>query len=160
MNKPRQTSIEYCQKQIVHFSKKASHNKAETLWCFRILMGSTLLVPLFITLGAEIWLSKIIPSLLSALAAFCTAWIQLRKPQELWTLYRTVQRNLEDQLIKYEYKLEDYEGSNDLDKTLAQNVSSLTLQAHQKWTLIAPNPDNLNLKESSSKTTTLGLPTK
>lgn len=154
MNKPRQTSIQYCQKQIEHFSKKASHNKAEALWCFRILMGSTLLVPLFVTLGTEVWSSKVTPSSLSALAAFCTAWIQLRKPQELWTLYRTVQRNLEDQLIKYEYKLEDYENSDDLDKTLAQNVSNLTLQAHQKWALIAPNPDNLNLKQDSSENTT------
>lgn len=145
-----QKPTDYCQQKISHFREKAGHNKAEALWCFRLIMGSTLLVPLFVALGPEVWTSKIIPSLLSALAAFCTAWIQLRKPQELWTLYRTAQRELEDQLIKHRYQLEEYDSNEDTDKLLAQNVAKLSLQTHQKWIPIAPNPDNLPSKSAKN----------
>jgi hypothetical protein len=146
MNVQTQTSTDYCQQKIDHFREKAGHNKTEALWCFRLIMGSTLLVPLFVALGPEVWSSKVIPSLLSALAAFCTAWIQLRKPQELWTLYRTAQRELEDQLIKHRYQLEEYGNSENTDKLLAQKVASLSLQTHQKWMPIVPSPDNLPSK--------------
>ncbi|MEM6184989.1 DUF4231 domain-containing protein [Shewanella vaxholmensis] len=151
MSEQTQTSTDYCQQKIDHFREKAGHNKTEALWCFRLIMGSTLLVPLFVALGPEVWTSKIIPSLLSALAAFCTAWIQLRKPQELWTLYRTAQRELEDQLVKHYYLLEDYESSEDANKLLAQNVARLTLQTHQKWMPIVPSPDNLPSESDEAK---------
>lgn len=149
MNTQAQTSTDYCQKKIDHFREKAGHNKTEALWCFRLIMGSTLLVPLFIALGPEVWSSKVVPSFLSALAAFCTAWIQLRKPQELWTLYRTTQRELEDQLVKHKYQLEDYESSENADKLLVKNVAKLTLQTHQKWMPIVPSPDNLPSKQDA-----------
>lgn len=108
-------------------------------------------MPLFVALGQEVWSSKVVPSFLSALASFCTAWIQLRKPQELWTLYRTTQRELEDQLVKHNYLLEDYESSEDANKLLAQNVARLTLQTHQKWMPIAPSPDNLPSESDETK---------
>ena len=152
MNVQTQASTDYCQEKIDHFREKAAHNKTEALWCFRLIMGSTLLVPLFIALGPDVWSSKVIPSFLSALAAFCTAWIQLRKPQELWTLYRTTQRELEDQLVKHNYLLDDYENSDDANKLLAQNVARLTLQTHQKWMPIVPSPDNLPAKADSHQT--------
>lgn len=142
--------IEYCQNQIRHFQKKAKHNKAETLWCFRIIMGSTLAVPVMLTFDADLWVSKILPSFLSATAAFCTAWIQLRKPQELWLLYRTIQREIEDQLTQYKYKLSEYENCIEPDRLLASNVAKLTLKAHQKWTTITPTPDNLPPSNDSS----------
>ena len=146
MDSKNQKSTDYCQQKIAHFRDKADHNKAETLWCFRLIMGSTLLVPVFVALGQDVWISKVIPSLLSALAAFCTAWIQLRKPQELWTLYRTTQRELEDQLIKHQYELEEYESSENADKLLAQNVATLSLKTHKKWMPIVPSSDNLPSK--------------
>ncbi|RPA22851.1 DUF4231 domain-containing protein [Shewanella frigidimarina] len=151
MDSQNQEPTDYCQQKIDHFREKAGHNKTEALWCFRLIMGSTLLVPLFVALGPDVWTSKIIPSLLSALAAFCTAWIQLRKPQELWTLYRTAQRELEDQLIKHRYQIEEYESSDSADKLLAQNVAKLTLQTHQKWMPIVPNPDNLPSKSDEAQ---------
>lgn len=149
MNSKNKNATDYCQEKIQHFTKKAAHNKTESLWCFRLIMVSTLLIPVLVTLGTDIWFSKVIPSLLSALAAFCTAWIQLRKPQELWSLYRTTQRELEDQLIKYQYQLEEYEVSENIDKLLVKNVANLTLQTHQKWIPIVPNPDSLPAKSDT-----------
>ncbi|WP_144211787.1 DUF4231 domain-containing protein [Shewanella donghaensis] len=151
MNSQNNDSTNYCQQKIEHFKKKAAHNKTEALWCFRLIMGSTLLVPLFVALGPEVWSSKVLPSFLSALAAFCTAWIQLRKPQELWTLYRTAQRELEDQLVKHKYQLGEYDSNEGADKLLAQNVAKLTLQTHQKWMPIVPSPDNLPSKPDASE---------
>ncbi|MDH5925057.1 DUF4231 domain-containing protein [Vibrio lentus] len=136
--------VEYCQQQINHFKEKASHNKNEALWCFRIIMAGTLLAPVFVTLGVELWTAKVIPSLLSVLAAFCTAWIQLRKPQSLWPLYRTAQRELENHLTKYRYKIEDYGDSDTADQLLAQNVAELSFSIHNKWIPIVPSPDRLS----------------
>lgn len=150
MNSKNKNATDYCQEKIQHFKNKAAHNKTESLWCFRLIMVSTLLIPVLVTLGTDIWFSKVIPSLLSALAAFCTAWIQLRKPQELWSLYRTTQRELEDQLIKYQYQLEEYEVSKDIDKLLVKNVANLTLQTHHKWIPIVPNPDSLSDKSDTA----------
>ncbi|RPA58868.1 DUF4231 domain-containing protein [Shewanella frigidimarina] len=153
MSSEEKEATSYCQEKIEHFKAKAAHNKAETLWCFRLIMISTLLVPLFVGLGTEVWISKGVPSFLSGLAAFCTAWIQLRKPQELWTLYRTTQRELEDQLTQFNYRFGDYDSSDDTNKLLAQNVAKLTLQTHHKWMPIVPSPDKFpsDLKSDPSK---------
>ena len=151
MNEKTETPAHYCEKQISHFKEKAIHNKSEALWCFRLIMVSTLLAPLFVTLGAEVWTSKVIPSLLSVLAAFCTAWIQLRKPQELWSLYRTAQRELEDQLVKYTYQIEGYENTETADKLLAKNVAKLSLQTHQKWVAMVPTSDKLSAKAANTQ---------
>lgn len=145
------SAVDFCLEKIVHFKEKAKHNKSEALWCFRIIMGSTLLIPLFLSLGFDDWTSKVVPSLLSALAAFCTAWIQLRKPQELWSLYRTAQRELEDQLVKYQYRIDEYQISESVDKLLAQNVAEISFKSHKKWVGIVPSPENLTSKPDGEK---------
>ena len=138
-----QTPIEYCQQQITHFERKASHNKREALWCFKFIMVGTLLAPLLVTLGTEFWLSKVLPSVLSVFAAFCTAWLQLRKPQELWSLYRTTQRELEDHLTKFQHAVNEYEGAVNKEKLLVENVAKLSIQAHRNWVSLVPVPDSL-----------------
>ena len=140
----RQEPLEYCKQQISHFQTKACHNKREALWCFRLIMIGTLLAPLFVTLGGEVWTAKVIPSFLSVLAAFCTAWVQLRKPHELWSLYRTAQRELESHLVRYTYQIEEYSETESSDKILVKNVSNLSLNIHKKWMPIVPAPDVLS----------------
>ncbi|CAG9298186.1 DUF4231 domain-containing protein [Celerinatantimonas diazotrophica] len=140
---------EYCQKQISHFKNKASHNKNESLWCFRLIMIGTLLAPLFVSLGGEMWTGKVIPSFLSVLAAFCTAWMQLRKPNELWSLYRTAERELESHLVRYTFKIDDYSNTESADNILVKNVTDLTLKVHKSWIPIIPTSENLPKNDSN-----------
>src|SRR4051794_39905675 len=85
------------------FERKATHNKTEALLCFSTVIGCSLLAPMFVTLGEGLVWGKIIPSALSLLAAGMTTWLQLRKPQQLWALYRTCQRRLEYQQAAFTY---------------------------------------------------------
>lgn len=141
------TPLELCTETTTAFKQKANHNKNEALNCFRIVMTATLLTPIFITLGPELWLGKVLPSVLSALAAASTAWLQLRKPQQLWALYRSCQRKLEDQQMRYTYEIEPYAGNTAPDKLLAERVALICMEAHDKWLPIVPNPENM--KEST-----------
>ncbi|WP_123577629.1 DUF4231 domain-containing protein [Pseudomonas protegens] len=133
---------------IKGFKKKAEHNKNESMVLFWLSMGGALIAPLFLTLGSGIFWEKVIPSILSALVAFSTAWLQLRKPQQLWALYRTSQRELEDNLYKFQYKILDYKDSTDPEKLLIERVSKIALDAHYSWLPMVPNPENI---QGSSK---------
>ncbi|WP_228751160.1 hypothetical protein [Klebsiella quasipneumoniae] len=72
----------------------------------------------------------------------------LRKPQNLWSVYRTAQRKIETTLIHYKYKTEDYEETSDVgaDKLLISKVISFATEAHHMW--IKALPDTNSLKES------------
>ncbi len=134
---------DFCKSVISGFKKKASHNKNESMYCFWVAMGGALLVPLFVTLGTEFLWAKVIPSLLSVSAAFSTAWLQLRKPQQLWALYRTAQRELEDNLYKYQYKVDEYEKHQAPEKLLVEKVTKIAIDAHYSWLPMVPNPENI-----------------
>ena len=105
---------EFWARTLKGIKAKADHNKNEALACFVLLITSTLLGPLFLNLGEKIpwgaiWIwDKLIPSFLSLLAAAIAAWLQLRKPQQLWAMYRTAQRRLEDEGTKWRFQLDDY----------------------------------------------------
>jgi len=101
------------------------------------------MAPLFITLGKDIWLGKIVPSILSLIAAGATAWLQLRQPQRLWGLYRTAQRQLEDQRTRYHYKIGEYEKAKEPDKLLAKHVADITIELHYNWLPLLPKTENL-----------------
>ncbi|MNG16103.1 hypothetical protein D3C84_999840 [compost metagenome] len=111
-------------------------------------MGRALAAPLFLTLGAGLFLEKIVPSTLSALVALSTAWLQLRKPQQLWALYRTSQREIENNLYKFQYKILDYKDSADPERLLVERVSKIALDTHYSWLPMIPSPENL---QASSK---------
>lgn len=132
----------FCLRHIAAFKKKADHNKSESLACFIIVIVATLVSPLFITLGVGIVWGKILPSLLSLLAAASTAWLQLRKPQQLWVLYRSAQRNLEDNWNRYRYVLDIY-ASPDRDKLLAAATADIAIDMHRKWVPLVPGPESL-----------------
>ncbi len=136
-------AVEYCNNTIVHFRHKADRNKDESLYCFLLVIVSTLLVPVFITLGQGLWLGKAIPSILSLIAAGATSWLQLRKPQQLWALYRTTEKQLEDHLTKYQFKLGEYAETKYPDKVLAEQVAAIKLNTHQQWVGFVPKPENL-----------------
>ena len=155
MKDVQQSAEEYCKSVINSFKSKATHNKNESIYFFWVSMGGALLAPLFVTLGEDIanflgnygsvfLFSKLIPSILSIAVAFSTAWLQLRKPQQLWALYRTSQRELENCLSEFQYKINDFENCTDTEKLLAQKVSKIALAAHYDWLPMVPNPENLS----------------
>lgn len=140
---------ELCRRAIEEFKGKSDHNKREAMLCFVTAMLGTLGAPLFVTLGEELsvqltwtpfFLSKFIPSLLSLAAAFSTAWLQLRKPQQLWTLYRTAQRDLEEIYRAYQFKLDDFSGAMEPEKLLAETVSGIYKKTHASWVPLVPSP--------------------
>ncbi|WP_429157116.1 SLATT domain-containing protein [Aeromonas veronii] len=146
---------EYAIQQITHYKEKADHNKMESIICFRGVMLCTLFAPIFLSLGEGIWLSKVTPSLLSAIAAFCTAWLQLRKPQALWSVYRTAQRKIEKTLIHYQFKIEvfDCDSQDDADKLLVSEVTSISSEAHNIWTKNIPDTASLRTDDSNTNKT-------
>lgn len=128
---------------IQAFKKKAEHNKNESMFFFWLSMGGALTAPLFLTLGSGIVMEKVIPSILSALVALSTAWLQLRKPQQLWALYRTSQREIEDNLYKFQYKILIYKDSTHPEKLLIERVSKIALDTHYSWLPMVPNPESI-----------------
>lgn len=127
---------------IAGFKSKADHNKNESLACFIVVVACSLISPLFVTLGDGTLWGKIIPSVLSLSAAGSTAWLQLRKPQNLWSLYRDCQRRIEDHLYKYDHRLAEYEATDaERSKLLADIVRTVAWDAHQRWLPLVPTPE-------------------
>lgn len=135
----------FCRATIKGFAAKAGHNKRESQACFMAVVLCTGVVPLLITLGQGFWWGKAIPATLSTLAAIATAWLQLRKPQQLWSLYRGAQRELEDQETKRRFLIAEYETTPDPDKLLAMKVAAIALNVHNQWLPMVPSPDHLKI---------------
>lgn len=152
---------EFCKSVIKGFKDKSSHNKTESMLCFWLSMGGALVAPIFVTLGEDIALilgdygsvfvlSKLIPTVLSVSVAFSTAWLQLRKPQQLWALYRTSQRELENNLYKFQYKIAEYSDHVEPEKLLVEKVSKIALAAHYSWLPMVPNPEDIKSSTSTN----------
>jgi hypothetical protein len=149
MSKDGQGSArQYGVEQLNHFKEKAAHNKFESLWCFRLIMLSTLTAPLFVSLADGFWLSKVTPSVLSTIAAFSTAWLQLRKPQELWSLYRGAERVIETQITHYDFSSGKYKGleKSVADQFLVEKISQVKLDTHDSWSKKIPSQSDLQLE--------------
>jgi hypothetical protein len=143
-------SLEYSEKIAKAFKEKADHNKNESLTCFTVILMASLSAPLFITLGKGDLSGKIIPSILSVIAAGLTSWLQLRKPQKLWSMYRGSQRLIEDHITKYKFKIGEYKVNESADCLLAEKVAEIALNAHYEWITVIPTPEILSLKEGST----------
>src|SRR6266481_8142265 len=139
--KPTEDPLAFCERHILGMKRTADHNKQESLWSFYFVIGPSLLAPLFVTFGSEWICGKLIPSALSLAAAGSIAWLQLRKPQQLWSIYRSAQRELEDQKNRFLYRIGAY--ANDLDpgKLLATKVSDIAIGTHHQWVLLVPSPE-------------------
>jgi len=134
----------YCDRLIAAFDKKARHNKNESLWWFGGIIVCTTTAPLFITLGDGVIWAKAVPSVLSAIAAGGTAWLQLRKPQQLWAMYRTAHRELEDQKARYDHQLGSYANESERHKILAEHAADIAIGAHYDWLPVVPNVSQLH----------------
>jgi hypothetical protein len=146
--------VKFAEATLQGFKKKADHNKNESLWCFIAVVSCSLLSPLFVTLGDGLVFGKIIPSVLSLTAAASTAWLQLRKPQTLWALYRDCQRRIEDHLYKYRYHLGEYAGEAAVrESLLADHVRAVAWDAHIHWLPLVPTPEAIDLKKTSIQPT-------
>lgn len=151
MNATRTTAItsdagsapDYCRGRIEHFRRKAEHNKREALVWFGVTICCSLAAPLFITLGSGKVLGKVVPAVLSTMAAGGTAWLQQRKPHQLWTLYRSAERELENELVRYEFRVGSYGESETPDKELVDRVSNIALRVHTSWLPLVPSPPPL-----------------
>lgn len=155
MNQETELPIDYCNRIAAGMTSKADHNKRESLICFLLVIASTLAAPLFVTLGQGLLWEKVIPSVLSLLAAGATAWLQLRKPQQLWTLYRSAQRGLEDCAARYNHLIGDYSDAATRDKILAEKVADIAIAVHHQWVPLVPNPEKLQLLEKAPKRTAI-----
>ena len=134
--------VKFAQDTISSFKEKADHNKSESLACFILVVACSLVSPLFVTLGEGVLWGKIVPSLLSLSAAGSTAWLQLRKPQNLWSLYRDCQRRLEDHLYRFEYRLHEYSVDEPVRaQLLADAVRKVAWDAHERWLPLVPTPE-------------------
>jgi hypothetical protein len=138
-----ETAVEFCERTRQGIERKSNGNKKEALALIGISLMSTLLAPLFITLGTDVLLGKVVPASLSALASFSTAWLQLRKPQQLWSLYRGAQREIEDEQIKHRFRVAQYSAIPTADDLLVERVAAIALGLHQKWEPLVPNPEAL-----------------
>jgi hypothetical protein len=143
----KEQPTEWCDELIVAFSNKSNHNKTESQALFWVVIGSTLLTPLFVTLGWDWFSGTVVPSILSVCATGATAWLQLRKPQQLWAMYRSAQRELEDHRARHMFRLNDYQEVADPDKLLAEKVADIAISVHRQWVPMVPSIDNLHLGE-------------
>lgn len=123
--------------------EKANHNKMEAQVCFAAIISCTLLAPLFVTLGDGVFCAKVVPSVLSVMAGGLTSWLQLRKPQRLWVLYRRAQRELEEEKANYDFKNGDFADTTEPDKLLAQKVTRVARWVHDSWEGLVPEPEML-----------------
>ncbi|MFA9283613.1 SLATT domain-containing protein [Comamonas sp. SY3] len=127
---------------IDHYKKKANHNKNESLFCFSIIVLFSLLSPMFVMLGKDIIFGKIVPSSLSLMVAASSAWLQLRKPQHLWSIYRDSQRKIEDVLCKYNFFLGDFNVAEaERNRLLAEHTRAINWETHTRWLPLVPSPD-------------------
>jgi len=141
MSRENTSSIEIAHQMIEHFKKKANHNKNESLIFFCIALLGSLITPIFFTLGSDLFMSKIIPSLISVATAFSISWLQLRKPQSLWSLYRSYQRKIESLVLKYKFNIEPFNNSETKDAQIIELLCKVKEESHEKWMQLVPKAE-------------------
>lgn len=135
-------ALEVCNEIARKLGEKASHNKKESLWSFKLIMALTLITPILINISDDwIW-GKLLPSICVAIASFLTAWLKLRKPESLWSLYRSSQRKIENEIRYYQSEISPY-GVGDSDKMLIKNVTEIFNSTHLGWLNLVPSAEEL-----------------
>lgn len=130
---PEDFAIEVCN----GIKTKSDANKRISTFLFFIVLFATVITPLLILISDNFYISKVLPAFLSASAALSSYWIQLRKPHERWSLYRTAQREIESELTKYRYSVDEY-GADNSGVLLVKKVNELALKLHYDWVPMVP----------------------
>src|SRR5689334_21128155 len=101
--KEQETPLEYAERTREGIAGKANRDKRLTTILFFLVFAGTVSTPVVILTLPDPF-SKVVPAVVSAIAAFATGWIQLRKPQERWAIYRTAQREVEFEIDQYQFR--------------------------------------------------------
>jgi hypothetical protein len=115
------------------------------------VITSTLAAPLFVALSEDFFWGKVLPSILSVCAAGLTSWMQLRRPQKLWVIYRRAQRELEQAKADYDFKDGEFAIEPEPDKLLARKVTAVGRWVHDQWEGLVPEPEALLTKQSNGR---------
>jgi hypothetical protein len=150
MVKMPENVIDYANRTLNGIKEKAKRNKRGSTIFFLCLLIPTAITPILILLPFGDILTKYIPAAITALASFSSAWMQLRKPQERWVLYRTAQREIEFEVDQYSYGLGSYSDPKTKDEILADRISKRALQLHYDWIPIFPKAKEIqNISKGS-----------
>lgn len=135
-----ETAAEYAARMRKHFGDKADKNKGRTDFLLVSIIVGTLATPVFVALGAGLWFGKVVPSVLSLLAAAATTWLQVRKPNDRWMLYRGAERSIEHEQAKHQHAIDEYDVPVDKrDKLLVRRIARLSKATHDKWEGLVPD---------------------
>jgi len=145
------TAREYSEQIKAGVKKKADQNKRQSTILFFIILFSTVLSPVFILLSWGDTYSKYLPAFMTAGAALASYWLQLRKPQERWVIYRGAQREIEFEIDQYTFENDGYADNDGKDKLLADRVSKRALQLHYEWIPFAPKAEEIEKMIKSKK---------
>lgn len=138
---------------------KANKNKTKTILLFFIILFTTIFTPLLILVPYDdylsgftlVFVSKILPALLTSIGGISSGWLQLRKPQEKWIIYRTYQREIEKSIIDFTHNINGYTDDNK-EKKIVETVSEKHKDLHSEWVKKAPKlEDILKLGKGESK---------
>lgn len=140
----KQKELEFAEKIRNGILAKANKNKKWATFLFGLIISATVLSPTLILVSKNEIISKYIPAILSVLAAISAYWIQVRKPNERWVLYRTYQREIEHEINSYTFQTGKYKDSNEKDKLLAESVNEKALKLHYDWIPMVPKATELN----------------
>lgn len=140
---PEENALGFACRTKKGIKEKADSNKNLSTFLFLVVLVSTVLSPLLILIGTGDILTKIVPSSLMAAAALASYWIQLRKPQERWVIYRTAQRQIEFEIDQFLHGNGQYEVSSNPERLLADRVSQRALQLHYEWIPVVPRSEHV-----------------
>jgi len=150
MNQSEQTAKEYAIGIKEGIKRKADSNKTVSTFLFLVVLFSTVLCPVLILISSNEYVSKYLPAILSAGAALASYWMQLRKPQDRWVIYRTAQREIEYEIDQYTFGTGSY-SIEDKEKTLAAVVSKRALQLHYEWMPMVPKIEDIEKLKKPKK---------
>jgi Protein of unknown function (DUF4231) len=125
---------------------RARGNRAK--WYARLAVStiivSTAAIPVFLVLSTQwygFFLGKVVPSVLAAIAAVTTGYVQVERPFERWQLYRRYQRLFEVERFTYANKGGAYSGG-DAVSVFVQRLGELHIALHNEWSGIVPHSDD------------------
>ena len=102
-----------------------------------MLTAATALIPVFIGLASNFWLGRVVPSVFAALAAIGTAWVQIERPHERWSLYRRYHRAFQMDRILYVNGVDPY-NRDDRDTVLIERLTLGQMELHDEWAGLLP----------------------